>query len=660
MNQDPDQDEPRPLSTLRDFFAVINPLLAAAQGDHVCEIHERCDDAACPGRDIVYEANRAPDGQIVVEKRTRTATVDPPSRPGDGKRPAELGNYAYEALSDRKIRLLNIKPADLVADVVECEMVTVSLDKAGDFNALSYCWGSSTFDSQIICNGRKLAVTESLERTLKVYRRSLDVFGKRPLWVDAVSVNQSDTAERTEQVLLMQSIYGTAASVVVDLGDADLTWSLGFDVMTRLSRAHQLADGYRPQPKAFYDEIFDTLPHPDTPAWTYYMDILSAPWFRRTWILQEIALARNAMVRYGRYIFPWDIFLDAFTFFTKSNWHLRLSSRASSTRVMPGLISVFSILDICRVAQETEEQPSSMLSLLQKSRNQEVTDTRDKVIGVLGMIRNGPTRDNTSYIANYSFPVTEVYHRLAVHLVRGGGGLDMLPHAGLQRRAVVHDVAALPSWAPDWAAQVRACGPPPLALFRPSSYSAATAAEPHIKLEQEAGRGQPYDDSVPPRVLSVVGWCIDTIKHLSDAHPLFAPPEVTKDAEIQRRFLAWHASVRRCLDEARSQTPIHSRSDIDDDAAAADALARTLLVNDLYTGSNQTSGSAPITDPAASLARVINNLEHSKVDPSGTVTNGEDLKHTNYDGTADSTYAQQAFAAAPGRRFAVTAGGCWA
>src|SRR5262245_30077569 len=108
MNHEPDQDESRPLSTLRDLLAVTNPLLAVAQGDHICDIHERSNDAACPGRDIVYEAKRAPDGQIVVEKRTRTAAVDSPSKPGDAKRPAEQGDYAYEALSAGEIRLLNI------------------------------------------------------------------------------------------------------------------------------------------------------------------------------------------------------------------------------------------------------------------------------------------------------------------------------------------------------------------------------------------------------------------------------------------------------------------------------------------------------------------------------------------------------------------------
>lgn len=135
----------------------------------------------------------------------------------------DLHDYVYDTLPGRKIRLLSIKPANIVADVVECEMVTVSHEEAGDFKPLTYCWGSSTFDGQIICDSLKLAVTESLERTLKAYRRSMDIFGKRPLWVDAVSINQSNMPERSAQVLLMQSIYSTAVSVVVDLGDADLT-----------------------------------------------------------------------------------------------------------------------------------------------------------------------------------------------------------------------------------------------------------------------------------------------------------------------------------------------------------------------------------------------------------------------------------------------------
>jgi hypothetical protein len=178
-------------------------------------------------------------------------------------------------------------------------------------------------------------------------------------------------------------------------------------------------------------------------------------------------------------------------------------------------------------------------------------------------------------------------------------------------------------------------------VFRPSSYSAATSSEVCVRLEVGDSL---HRDEAPPRILSVGGWCIDSIQHISNGYPLHKGTKGRTDAEIQRMFLVWHDSVRKCLAKATSSQKI-AYDNIDE------AFARTLLVDDLYTGKNWVSGAAAsITDPVGCHARVLANLKRAR---EGCAP----LRYVDYDWSEDSTFAQQAFAACPGRCFAVTARG---
>lgn len=64
------------------------------------------------------------------------------------------------------------------------------------YNALSYVWGSEPFFDAISCNGKPLNVTLSLSETL----RQLFLYDKRdpqrrPIWIDAICLNQQNLTE---------------------------------------------------------------------------------------------------------------------------------------------------------------------------------------------------------------------------------------------------------------------------------------------------------------------------------------------------------------------------------------------------------------------------------------------------------------------------------
>ena len=85
------------------------------------------------------------------------------------------------------------------------------------YEALSYAWGDATNKTPICVNGAALSVTGGLEQILR-HLRPAD-WPPRPMWIDAICINQSDVDERNQQVPLMADIYGSAERTVCWLGE---------------------------------------------------------------------------------------------------------------------------------------------------------------------------------------------------------------------------------------------------------------------------------------------------------------------------------------------------------------------------------------------------------------------------------------------------------
>jgi hypothetical protein len=124
----------------------------------------------------------------------------------------------YDRLSQRSIRVLNIREARLPDAPIRCELSTVNLDDAvrPKFSALSYVWGSIGDDSlSIICGGIILPVLPNLYSALQNLRQTLGDF---TIWVDAICINQEDDGEKEHQIPLVGEIYTESEYVYVWLG----------------------------------------------------------------------------------------------------------------------------------------------------------------------------------------------------------------------------------------------------------------------------------------------------------------------------------------------------------------------------------------------------------------------------------------------------------
>lgn len=126
----------------------------------------------------------------------------------------------------RQIRLLRVKPdpSDLSA-VLE----TVSLDDDPKYTALSYTWGTDVpSGAGIMLSGPAKVGRLPIRKNLQAVLEHLCAGGDEPitLWVDALCINQSDTAEKSNQITLMKDVYSKAEATCIwlgpEAGDSDL------------------------------------------------------------------------------------------------------------------------------------------------------------------------------------------------------------------------------------------------------------------------------------------------------------------------------------------------------------------------------------------------------------------------------------------------------
>lgn len=121
----------------------------------------------------------------------------------------------YRPLPQGTIRLLHLHPGRHDEDV-RCELVIASLDAEPRYEAVSYWWGYSFDRLKISLNGTSFWIGQNLAECLQNIRHH---DRPRVLWVDALCINQADSAEKGVQIEVMAQIYQSASRTLIWLGN---------------------------------------------------------------------------------------------------------------------------------------------------------------------------------------------------------------------------------------------------------------------------------------------------------------------------------------------------------------------------------------------------------------------------------------------------------
>ncbi|KAH3939032.1 hypothetical protein HBH53_240810 [Parastagonospora nodorum] len=257
----------------------------------------------------------------------------------------EAFRYEQLDLTKQQIRLVTVKPKSPEREDVECDIHVFDVDTAPPYGTLSYTWGWDT-PRPILLNGKRFVVRQNLYHFLRSYRD--DPSNVHFIWIDQICISQAHTGERNHQVCLMSQIYSKCIYVVIWLGVQD-----------------------RGEAKRFV-----TLPVPGTTR------ISDCPYFQRLWVVQEILLSREVRVLYGSVWMSWDEIKAS---------HARDTGRHSRTDTLPFVLGM-SILEIA-IRQDRNAGELTLYECLHYFSIQECHDSRDKVYGLLGLVKEGQRPD---------------------------------------------------------------------------------------------------------------------------------------------------------------------------------------------------------------------------------------------------------------------------
>ena len=305
-------------------------------------------------------------------------------------------------------------------------------DFVPDFEALSYAWGSSENPVNIFLGesgNHTLAVTQNLAEALP-YLRYKD--RARVLWIDAISVNQQDLAERSSQVRRMADIYSKASQVLVWLGPASIDSSVALDCI-KLVSSKVTVDWDRYALVALSDEAHWTnvsthLPF-DREEFLALCNFLKRDWFGRLWIWQEVRLAKKALILCGTESIPWTTLgPTVFCLWIKYQPdHVRDNILRSQKE---------SLFRLCDTRKST-----NFLQLIDYTKHSLCSDDKDRIFAILSLLNGG--EEALQIVPDYTKSHLEVYQEVVIRYIKQFRMLHIV------NAVEWHEDARGASWVPD-------------------------------------------------------------------------------------------------------------------------------------------------------------------------------------------------------------------
>ncbi|KAH0565750.1 hypothetical protein GP486_000847 [Trichoglossum hirsutum] len=337
------------------------------------------------------------------------------------------------------IRLLELLPGT-ETDPINSILTEVELSQNLVYEAVSYCWGDPDDGAIITCNEQDLIVPKNLAVAFRNMRR-LDE--PRRLWADALCINQADVVEKERQVQLIWAIFSHAQRTLVWLGDVqdkshrDMS-KLGQHAIKLGLSVFRLRDDSPQSPRvrvwdAIRKEYRTLLPF----SAEFYLDLigmLQMPWFRRAWVVQEVAVANKVAVFWGSSEYDWEELLQALRYM-------------AGTRVPLAFITT--LQDISSIEEERTRYRlgnTSLYAVLLRHQRCLATDTRDKVFSFHGLAERF-SQPQTPIRISYRDGISAVYRNTSLNILQRDQTLDLLSRPPHQLTSSLKD---LPSWVPDW------------------------------------------------------------------------------------------------------------------------------------------------------------------------------------------------------------------
>ncbi|KPM44315.1 hypothetical protein AK830_g2291 [Neonectria ditissima] len=399
--------------------------------------------------------------------------------------PLSIPPLLYKRLPEDRIRLHKLRPGhwddDLEAELFEA-------DQSFRYIALSYTWGSSLALKEVLVDGTVKGIIINLDLALRTIR-SPDV--PLTLWVDSLCINQDDVDDKSQQVNLMHHIFSWAIEVRAYVGDSldrsqanyhsrlrklaaasafqfpedhDAAWSHIHGVFSKLElqgQAHltpherclcmfgllRALSSQHLHSKLHDMPLFsDNEPERMEPKLRFLFEriraFVVAPWWDRMWVTQEVGVAHDLQLTYGKITIPFQV----------------LSNIVDELEARPFKLSPHGISELRRLQQyesvtQTRDSDyfqrslgSPLLWLLRTFRHRHSSEPRDKVYALSQLLGNLGTSSQNTITPNYATPVADLFCSVVTRIIHETG-IFWITSADLATKSRDN----LPSWVPNWA-----------------------------------------------------------------------------------------------------------------------------------------------------------------------------------------------------------------
>ncbi|KAI1147656.1 heterokaryon incompatibility protein-domain-containing protein [Nemania diffusa] len=361
-------------------------------------------------------------------------------------------SYGPLSTAGNEIRILVIEPPSPQDNRIRCRLEHVSLfDLDNDFVALSYCWGDHNALKRIVLSGEMIPITFNLYKALEELRRR----GFYRVWADDLCINQYDDEERGQQVLRMGAIYRSASLVLAHIRGPGLTWQQALaDAVKRINRRAeapkraekeariQAKRDARRKRKSTRNEgteqeaqhhaevsrrsvggrhVMELSAAEETALFLF----LDSPYWRRAWIIQEIAMNPRLTIVWGRQAFDLSQIIAVFSLLSnyisgkrEKVWdHIRRLYKIRTYQLASKPLSLIEALGLCYLAR--------------------AQFIRDHVFALLGLTHDGA---HLVPFPSYTMPQEDISRDMTIRLVRATGNFDIVVSKG-------HEID---TWYPNW------------------------------------------------------------------------------------------------------------------------------------------------------------------------------------------------------------------
>jgi hypothetical protein len=542
-----------------------------------------------------------------IRARLQKARTQPDPQPDNLGQNAAKSEYTYRPLRlASSIRLIKVEGSK---DSPIYTLLHTTLDKAPPYETLSYVWGSPERRHPLeLRDGTVLHITHTLRDILpKIHAYITTGY----LWIDQLCINQANSAERGVQVALMGMVYSSCYGVIVWLGiercrEMQLTSQVfGWDARGLKPNSTSYPAPVGPDViRQTVETLQDTLKSQRTFR-IFYNNIMTARWFSRAWVFQEIVLApRSCFIlpcddhgtrAYGALSLE-DIFLLSGSFSKTNHWIVDDATLEISEMYQHWMGRHVPNAPIVAPLERT---------LLRLSHRAKTSEHLDTLFAFFGLNHDFSIKLQPSY----DLSMAQNLVQCASSIINGTRRLDILEVVGMATKAALWP-PRIPSWTPDFCQL-----PHRIPLIRPAAHERRSDASQSMYA---------WQGSCDLRTLRVHGRIIDTtdrvlgpsqsehttedwilkvyqdfIGHSTDLsdHPDQLSPEDSSQRILQAMFLGGY-----CQPE-----------DFDD--AEFEDIARMLKASTISTSTNEGPGESPriecnsicsrYSTKAQALARVL-------------------------------------------------------